>query len=353
MINLGTRSFSIRPLVCTMVSIGVIGCGGIGALTPPISAPTTTTTDLNTTDLDPDLLGGFAPEDIARVYVSVQANAELTEGTTQPAAGPAMNVMQVKLQDAITTLTDPNGEEGLQQQAVDQAMEALFTSNLVILPTAGTPLEDMGVAEHEQMLQDAINALNVHITDPILGTPNTKDPAWEARNFLQLMQEALQVVGQQTDQCDPANLRDPGCQQLLADDEGGVDIDNVFPGFSRQVRSPFFIGAQSDRIQEEVIVPDVIGIDECAIVLKEIQGVKAVVRKKLIPIWVEPWFARATIVGFQEVWVWEFVPAEFLKTISYCNVGGAVVQNVDTTVVLERELLHFWSYLNKDITLTP
>lgn len=337
-----------RLLVCAVVSIGIIGCGGIGALTPPISVPTTTVIDQSS-----DLLGGYSPDEIARVFVSLQAGADAVEGTAQAAGVPAMNVMQVKLQDAINTLLNPNGGEGLQQQAVDQVMESLFTSNLVILPTAGTPLEDMGVSEHEQMLQGAIDALNQHITDPLLGTPETKEPAWDARNFLQLMQEALQVVGQQTDQCDPANLRDPGCQQLLADDEGGVDIDNVFPGFSRQVRSPFFIGAQSDRIQEEVIVPDAIGLDECVIILKEIQGVKAVVRKKLIPIWVEPWFARATIVGFQEVWVWEFVPAEFLKTISYCNVGGAVVQNVDTTVVLERELLHFWSYLNKDITLTP
>ena len=66
----------------------------------------------------------------------------------------------------------------------------------------------------------------------------------------------------------------------------------------------------------------------------------------------EPWFARATIVGFQTVWVWEFVPAEFLKTITYCNIGGGVVtQRVDTRIVLERQLQHFWGFFRKDISL--
>ena len=106
-------------------------------------------------------------------------------------------------------------------------------------------------------------------------------------------------------------------------------------------------------IQEQVIVPGVIALDECVVVLKEIQGVKAVVRKILVPIWVEPWNARATIVGFKVVWIWEFIPAEFLKTISYCNVGGSVVQDVNIVVVLERALLHFWSFLDKNVQLSP
>ena len=132
-----------------------------------------------------------------------------------------------------------------------------------------------------------------------------------------------------------------------------TDIDDIYPEFSRQVRSPFFIGNSGDTIEEQVIVPGPIGLDECVVVLKEIQGVKAVVRKVLVPIWVEPWYARATIVGFTEVWVWEFIPAEFLKTISYCNAGGTVVQDVDIVVVLERELLHFWSFLDKEVQLSP
>jgi hypothetical protein len=120
------------------------------------------------------------------------------------------------------------------------------------------------------------------------------------------------------------------------------------------VRSPFYIGAAtSNIIQEQVIVPDAIGEGDCVVVLKEIQGVKAVVRRKLIPIWVEPWFARARIVGYRVVWVWEFIPAEFLKTISYCNAGGSVVQDVNIRVVIERQLLHFWSFLNKNVQLSP
>ena len=289
----------------------------------------------------------------ADVFVAPQATAADVEGTNLKALGPVQDVMQVKLQDAIGALTDPQNDEQIHLRAIDQIMESLFLSNLVVLPTAGVPEEDPIVQAHDQALQDAINALNQHVDPLVPGTPDSKGSAWEARNFLQLMEETLDVIGQQAAQCDPLNLRDPCCQQLLDGAEGGVDVDAVFPGFSRQVRSPFFIGQGSAIADEVVIVPDSIGIDECAVILKEIQGVKAVVRKVQIPIWVEPWFARAQIVGFRTVWVWEFIPAEFLKTITYCNNGGAVVQDVDITVVLERELMHFWSFMNLNVHTSP
>jgi len=130
-------------------------------------------------------------------------------------------------------------------------------------------------------------------------------------------------------------------------------VDDIVPGgFTRQVRSPFFIGAPSRTIQEQVIVQDgPIAAGECSVVLKEIQGAKAVVRPVLIPIWVEPWYARARIVGFKTVWVWEFILAEFLKTISFCNQGGLITKDVDIQIVLERQLLHPWSFPRKDFTL--
>src|SRR5881397_44922 len=89
---------------------------------------------------------------------------------------------------------------------------------------------------------------------------------------------------------------------------------------------------------------------QCAAIVKEIQGIKVVVTARLIPIWVEPWFARARIVGLKTVWTWEFVPAEFLKTISVCNDAGTVTTNVSTQVVLERQLMEFWRFLHKDVT---
>jgi hypothetical protein len=89
---------------------------------------------------------------------------------------------------------------------------------------------------------------------------------------------------------------------------------------------------------------------QCAGIVKEIQGIKVVVTPRRIPIWVEPWFARARIVGFKTVWTWEFVPAEFIKTISVCNANGSLTTTASTQVILERELLHFWRFIHKEIT---
>jgi hypothetical protein len=320
--------------------------GGLGLATAGLAADPSA---VNESPADGVQLDGDA-----RTFAALEATELDVAGTGLQAGQPGDDVMQVKLLSAIETLLDVTGpnDEQLHLDAVDQIMEALFMSNLVILPTAGVPEADELVFQHRQMLQQAIDALNQHVQPGTNGTPASKDAAWEARNFLQVFQEAAEVIGEQTAFCDPENLRDPACQLLLAGDEGGVEIDDVYPGFSRQVRSPFFVGSTSHPIaQEQVILPGVIAPDECTIVLKEIQGVKAVVRKILIPIWVEPWYARATIVGYRTVWVWEFIPAEFLKTISYCNVNGSVQEDVEIIVVLERQLMHFWNFMYKEITL--
>jgi hypothetical protein len=286
-------------------------------------------------------------------FAAFQSTETDVEGTFLQARGPQPDVMQVKLQQALQTLTDPNHEEQTHLQAVDQVMEVLFMSNLVVLPTANVPETLPPVQQHEQAILDAINGLTAHINPPGPGGPASKEAAWEARNFLQVFSEAAAVIGEVTNTCDPEDIRGPGCVLLLADDEGGTDVDGIFPGFNRAIRSPFFLGETDSTIQEQVIVPDAIPLDACVVVVKEIQGVKAVVRKVLIPIWVEPWYARAAIVGYKTVWVWEWVPAEFIKSISYCNNGGSLVQDVEIVTILERELMHFWSFLTKEISLTP
>ncbi len=286
------------------------------------------------------------------LYASFAASGDTVVAGLQE-GGPLVDVMTQKLNDAINTLMQPN-QDAVHEAAVDQVMEALFMSNLVVLPSQGAPEADPLVADHQAMLQQAIDALTQHVNDPLLnGGGPSAEAAWEARNFIQVFREAAVVIGQQTQNCDPLNPFGPGCVLLQANDESGVVVDDVFPGFSAQVRSPYFVGAPSATIQEQVIVPDAIANGECAVVLKEIQGVKAVIRPVLIPIWVEPWFPRATIVGFRTVWIWEFIPAEFLKTISFCNNGGFVTMNVQITTVIERSLLHFWSFPRKEYTAVP
>lgn len=237
-------------------------------------------------------------------------------------------------------------------------MEAVFVSNLVPLPTADDVdnVDDLThdmFQDHLTRMDEAINALNEHIQAGGSKAETTADAA-DARNFLQLTREALQVVAGQTAFCDPENIDPsggPGCQFLLQDDEGGEDVDlplsfTIGPfGFEREVRSPFFYGIPQADPKENIIVPEPLASGDCVPIVKETQGVKVVVRPVLIPIWVEPWFARASIVGHHTVWVWEFVPAEYIKTISYCNTGGDITQDIDQKIVLDRGLMHMWKFI--------
>lgn len=279
------------------------------------------------------------------------------------------DVMQAKLNQAIQTLqTRKLGEEEY-LRAIDEAMEAIYTSNLVVLPTLGAgntnTATNMLFSKTLQMMREANDALSKHVTDPRGGTPGSRKAAGDARNFIQVTAEAIQLIGQQTNQCNP-NAQDPTqCQFLLQGDEGGNIVDDVLTDvvLSRQVRSPFPIfNVTTGTPQEQVIVPGPIGPDEIALVIKEIQGIKVVVTPRIIPIWVEPWFARATITGTRTVWCWEFVPAEMIKTLPFANVpidpenptaGRRIETGVDIQVILERQLLHFWRFAQKQITSVP
>ncbi len=331
-----------------------------------------------------------------------------------PEGVPGADVMAQKLNDAIAVLTDqgPNPAPGpVAEAAINQGMEALFMSNLVILPSAGVPDAEAAYSDNFlPMAQSLVDALSTYIgvnispydhdadgdvdlddfnafeacrSGPTLPVgpgcgyadvdhdedvdqddfgdhqrhrgfnhpEETVAAAYKARNFVQVFMEASQVVANHTRVCDPQNPNGLLCQILQADDESGVVVDNIVPGFSRQVRGPFIIAdAGAEGIQEQVIAPDSIAPGDCAVVVKEVQGVKAVIRPVLIPIWVEPWFARASIVGFQTVWVWEFIPAEFIKSISYCNNAGIITETVQIRTIIERELLQFWSFPRKEIS---
>lgn len=281
-------------------------------------------------------------------------------GHTANTDGEHPNVMDVKLDQAITTLGRVRFDEQAHEQAIDEIMESLFTSNLVPLPTDTNgdqqDPDEQDFQEHMRRMDEAIDALSKHVNKPGLGNDNTKADAADARNFLQLTQEALRVIAGQTAFCNPENgepregiaeLTGPGCQFLEANDEGGRVVDDVLQDiFSRQVRSPFPIIFEGDLSPNEVVInTGPLADGECAAAIKEFQGIKAVVTARQLPIWVEPWFSRARIVGFKTVWTFEFVPAEFIKTISVCNNGGSLETTVDSFVVHDRELMNFWRFI--------
>ena len=266
---------------------------------------------------------------------------------------PPPNVMDVKLGDAIEILRRPRAGEQQHQQAIDQVMESLFLSNLVPLPTNTDgdqqDPDEQDFGEFQGRMDEAIEALRKHINSSTTGTDQTKADAAEARNFLQLVQEATQVIAGQTAFCDPTdpgNLTGNGCQFLEADDEGGSRVDDVLSDvFSRQVRSPFPIFTRGGFEPNEVVIDiPALSDGQCAAAVKEFFGVKAVVTAREIPIWVEPWFARARIVGTKTVFALEFIPAEYIKTISVCNNAGSIETNVNAVTVHDRGLSHFWKF---------
>ncbi len=263
-------------------------------------------------------------------------------------AGPG--VQDVKLQNAINTLNQPSRPPEDYEEAVDDLMDALFTSNLVVLPTKGgiqgetTDLFN----EHQQAMQDAIDALNNHVASGSGGTGNSTAPQMDALDFLLLTQEALQAIGQQAGACNPTGSSCP----LFTDDEMPEVLDPVRPSSeldrTRIIRSPFAYAPTEtpDPPTEVLSQGPALADGECAPVLKEQRGIATVFRRMQVQIWQAPWFRNAGIVGNSWTWVIEFVPAEHLKTITHCNSGGAITQTVTQQIVLDRGSLSFWRGLD-------
>jgi len=100
------------------------------------------------------------------------------------------NVAEKKLGDALQALTTSIASE-THEQAVDQIMESLFMSNVVVLPTQGVPTGHTGFDEHQTRMADAIAALDTNSASAV--TTGDAVRAAEASNFLQVVNEALKM----------------------------------------------------------------------------------------------------------------------------------------------------------------
>ena len=187
------------------------------------------------------------------------------------------------------------------------------------------------------------------------GDPTVQAEAKELKDRITYWQETKANLEVQTTQttCD---VLDPAtCPQLDLGDEPravgpGITVgtDQIWDGWYREIRSPYAINTQyltSFGPHENIISLGPIGAGECSTIVKEIQGVKAIQRAVKIPIWQEPWTSRANIIGFNTVWVVDFIPAEFVKSLNYCNNAGTIDLDYKIDVIIERELTHFWKFL--------
>ena len=146
-----------------------------------------------------------------------------------------------------------------------------------------------------------------------------------------------------------------------------IDSDDIWTGFEREIRSPFFQNPTHTSQQENIIIPTSGGLvssnshtnyidggaanssgASCAVVVKEIQGVKSILRATELPVYQAPFNSTTSIVEDEDiVWVIDFVPGEFVKTLTYCvDKDGVLSIGYDIQMIVERQLTHFWMFLN-------
>ena len=83
---------------------------------------------------------------------------------------------------------------------------------------------------------------------------------------------------------------------------------------------------------------------EACIVTKEVFGIKALLRNRIVAVYQEPWDVRTSpIIGYKKVWYIEFVPAELIKSIIYRWGPSNVLMEVRQRVVHMPDLRKFWA----------
>ena len=241
----------------------------------------------------------------------------------------------------------------VQRENLHQAEHLVF-GKPVILDTNGVT-DSIIISDNYDAMVDQIKAAVLACSSGACIDDSVAAQAKELGDRITYWQEIKANLEMQTN--DPVcDVNNPvTCQQLWLGDEPqtvgpgiSVGIDKIWDGFYREVRSPYFPispYATSFGPNENIIAVGPMANGECSTVVKEIQGIKAIQRPVKIPIWQEPWTDRAQIIGFQTVWVVDFVPAEFVKSLNYCNMGGQIVFDYTIDVIIERELTHFWKFL--------
>jgi len=288
---------------------------------------------------------------IIAVVASITGVA-ITEQVPKANAQVPVDAMAI-ITEQITQSTGANLADEVYRENINQA-ESLIFGKPVILQTNGVP-DTIGISQDydimvEELAEDLLLCAEGECIDG-----NTAAKAKELYDRTVYWQEIKQVLETQTteptcDANDPTTcvLLDQGDEPQATGNGINVGTDKIWDGWYREVRTPYATPTfypLGFTPEENIISTGTMKKDECVTIVKEIQGQKSILRPVKIPIWQEPWTSRATIIGFDTVWVVDFVPAEFVKSLNYCNVGGNVTFDYDIEVIIERELLHFWKYL--------
>jgi len=234
-----------------------------------------------------------------------------------------------ELRGLIAESTNPN----LVAEAATRLWQEHHASGLVVLPTPRVEQSVQMHRMHVQELERSIGALEAALRRPQLAAEAVSN-LLAVKVALESEVDWIQTLGKWTATVVPNTPQ----ARLL---EG------------RQIRAPFiplpFLPLPYVHYgPEEAIENAVVGINQCMVVLKEIQGMKVRLVPIELPVWIEPWYARRAIVGYVVVWIVEFVPSQFLKRVVTCNdCCNKITTQVLTEVVEHPELLDFWSYFRK------
>ncbi len=271
----------------------------------------------------------------------------------------AMDEIKDQIDDNIGQPNSATSE--VQAENIAQAEHLIF-GKPVILDTNGVTATQTISTDYDTMVTDLKDSL-LDCASGSCDDSIVQAQAKELADRTTYWQEIKATLEDQTRDinCDPSVPT--SCVQLDKPDEytiagtlKTIGTDAIWDGWHREIRGPYFplhghaswnYAAPPIPVfpDEAIIATGPLGLNECSTVIKEIQGIKSIMRPIQIPIWQEPWASRASIIGTETVWVVEWVPAEFIKNLNYCNNEGSINFSYDINVIIERELLHFWNYI--------
>jgi len=296
-------------------------------------------------------IAAIAAATIGVVHAQVASHALDSTGNEVEISVDSMNQITTQI---VSNLVDKAIEPEVKMENIEQAKHLIF-GKPVILQTNNVP-ETIDISDEYDTMTDGIRTALFACAAVTCNDPTVKAAAQELADRTTYWLEIKNTLEVQTTRPNCSAELPQTCEVLNQADEPSivnfaptVGTDKIWDGWHREIRSPYYpvvTHPNGFTPQENIIVLDEpIANGECSVVVKEIQGIKSILRPAKIPIWQEPWSSGAQIIGDSTVWVIDFVPAEFVKNLNYCNVNGEIVFDYDTNVIIERELLHFWNYL--------
>lgn len=240
---------------------------------------------------------------------------------TNPAANTGMDAGEFDMQIAL----NPDSPAALQLEAISSLLDKFFLSQLMILPT---PHEDPAVAKESRQLFDAAMS--------------------KLLNWSKQLGEYIQrgsAKGEQNEAAKVEALRVKNFLDVFAESAGELARDILEAPTTTAIeqgpiRAPF-VHFPSIGGYHEHSFHSAVECGGCAVVIKEFRGLKLYRVKKIITRIIEPWTSRQRIIN-KEIWVLEWRPAQYIKTITVKCCGDHPTTEISHTQVVDEGLPCFW-----------